>query len=110
MELATFASSRVREGPDAGVDVAVWVGLFTGPSRNPSVFPEHEAARQELLDTDGMLWKSRLHIASTVFAFMLGSEERVVNGKKEVLEAMCGSGGCNSSVLLLRELVPATSD
>ena len=89
--------------------------MFTGPScKTVCCGPEHEAARQELLDTDGMLWQIWLDIALTIFGSMPSGEVRVVNAKEEMLEAMCRLGWCNSSVslpslLLVDEvLVPIT--
>ena len=58
---------------------------------------EYEAVREELLGTDGVLWHIQLDIALTIFASMPGGGESV-HARRDLLEAMCGAGWCNSSV------------
>ena len=53
---------------------------------------------QSMLGTDGMLWHIRLGITLTIFASTSGGGESVVNARRDMLEAMCGPGWCNSSV------------
>ena len=83
------------DGEDQMLALALWSERERGVLRSAccphfhrslvkSVFcgPEHDAARQELPGTDGVLWQIQLGIALTIFASMLGGAKRVVNAGK----------------------------